>query len=67
MRAKVKRLEEESGRRLRTRPVPVAASHDEDDEDDDEDYEEDNNKDSSEEEEEEEEDISEFTETPRRQ
>lgn len=64
IRAKVKKLVEEGGRRLRTRAVPAPALGDDDDdgEDGDEDYE------SIDEylSEDEEEDISEFVETPRR-
>ena len=64
VRAKVKKLEEEGGRLLRTRPVPVTAPNDDDDEEEDEDYEEDD--DNEDESEDEEEDISEFVEIPRR-
>ncbi|KAL1648266.1 hypothetical protein SLS61_006956 [Didymella pomorum] len=64
VRAKVKKLEEDRARRLRTRAVPASAPDDDDDdaEDDDEDYES-IDEDLSEDEEE---DMSEFVETPRR-
>jgi len=64
VKAKVKRLEEDGGRRLRTRSVPAAASNDDDDEEEDEDYEGEDSEDQSEDEEE---DISEFIEASRRQ
>jgi hypothetical protein len=71
VRAKVKKLEEEGGRRLRTRPVPAIAPNDNDDDEEDhedhedyEDYEE--NDDNEDESEDEEEDISELVEIPRR-
>ncbi|KAJ4984598.1 hypothetical protein SVAN01_09920 [Stagonosporopsis vannaccii] len=73
VKAKVKRLEEEGGRRLRTRLVPVADSHDDhDEEDDDEEEDDDDDNDDDDESnedisEDEEEDISEFIETTRRQ
>lgn len=64
VRAKVKKLEEEGSRRLRTRPAPAIAPIDDDDEEDDSDYEDDD--DDEDRSEEEEEDVSEFVETPRR-
>lgn len=64
VRGGVKRLGDEGGRRLRTRPLPAATPNDEDDEEDDGDYDDDDeDEDPSEDEEE---DISEFVETPRR-
>ena len=64
VRAKVKKVEQESGRTLRSRSIPVTAPNNDDEEDDDEDYEEDD--DDEDVSEDEEEDISEFMETPRR-
>ncbi|KAJ4359295.1 hypothetical protein N0V95_002306 [Ascochyta clinopodiicola] len=66
VRARVRRLEEQGGRTLRTRPVVPNlpnAHDDEDGEEDDEDY---DNSDGEDPSEDEEEDISEFVETPRR-
>lgn len=61
----VRRLEEEGGRRLRTRPLRTVTPDADEEEDEDEDYE-DEGEDDDLSEEEEEGDVSEFVETPRR-
>lgn len=57
VRAKVKKLEEEGGRRLHNRPMPTVAPNDDNDEEDDEDYDDDDDEEDESSAEDEEEDM----------